>query len=1244
MTVSIKTAKGINYYASAISELFEYGNEAGREGSNDAPGKWGGKFAEAMELEGTAKVKEMAHLFCGFDPREPWPENKPKGLTQNAKIENLEFAILSIDRMDAEKALDLDPQNAAARKVMEQTQERFDELREKIRGAENLRKDRSKLSKEIGKLKGAGEWDKVEEATSKLYRLDMQLKDAPGGNRGAIDICFSVPKSVSLLKESAKSDEERAAIADAIRRATDRTANSLFDRCAVSRMGKKGEIVKAAGVAFITFEHASARPTKDAPVPEPDTHAHKLLFNPVLCEDGETRALFSDFINENRLAADAELMANLAAELKGLGYKTVVEQVGESTSIRVCGITREQELDHSPRRAEILAKLAELEGRGEKANAQIAKLDTRQAKDTFSIRELRAHWQPTLESEGITPENCRKAEAEVGEFKPRSDADIVEDLLGKEAYFTMANLRRELWIDAAITGDVEKVEGRLNDILKSPEFIQLEGEQKKLAALSIGRDQFGEPIFVSKKMAARELALQGKIEELAGKTRWAEITNAAEIVEKIERQNTAEMRAKGKSGEFKFREDQRQMIAATVAGGQVFFCQAYAGTGKTTSANATLEIYKAAGYKTLGLAPSNKATGQLAEDTKLVKGESAMTVAKLLIDVCPTEREAAKYPRPKTPPVVDAKTVILIDEASMISFTQAERLIALAEKTGAKLIFQGDREQLPSVAKGRFFANAVERLSQGAATLCPAFATLEVITRQREEWAKENTLAAAEGRFAEVVEELDKRGCVKLEGTRAALIERLAKDHVEDPSHISEKLVVASTNADVQAVNASIRRRLVEAGKLSGGEHAVVQVGGEKKVLEIADGERIVFMQKVVKGKGKGKKELASKSELGSVIDVQKLPDGHLKMLVMVDGKKGPPIEISTKDAEVEHGYAITVHKSQGATVDSCRYLYSQFTSSELAYVALSRHRQTCEVYAEAEHRESMALKMGRKIAKVETLDLLTEEQRQDLESANEKALGASLFEKVLKKITFKEDLAAKIKKEGEEFYQKLIRPVRYTEAALEKVRAETREIYKNFADALKAPKCQEGLKKLRAAVALAKVERARNKEDAKFIASDLAASEERLKRPKQGLTSNEAMDVLEALDVLKEIRKGEGKDNWRPEIQDTKPGTKASGVVLAANDKYVFLSSIGFRQGLEGMGQNVGGLAFKRVPLAGEKAKAFRQDPSQLKRQIGRAATFELDAKGELAASSITASAEEAKRAELARARAQGQGYGLGR
>lgn len=1004
-------------------------------------------------------------------------------------------------------------------------------------------------------------------------------------------------------------------------------------------MGRNGEIVKAAGVAFITFEHASARPTKDAPIPEPDTHAHKLLFNPVLCTDGESRALFSDFINENRLAADAELMANLAAELKGLGYNTVLEEVGKSTSIRVCGITREQELNHSPRRIEILEKIAELEGAGKASNKFVAALDTRQAKDTFSIRELRAHWQPTLEAEGITPENCRRAKAEVGEIKPRTDGEIVDDLLEKEAYFSTADLRRELWLDAAITGQIDKVEERLNGILKSPEFVQLEGEQRKraVAALSIGRDQFGEPIFVSKKMAARELALQEKIEDLAGKKRWGEISNAAEIVEKIERQNTAEMRATGKSGEFKFREDQRQMIAATVAGGQVFFCQAYAGTGKTTSANATLEIYKAAGYKTLGLAPSNKATSQLAEDTKLVKGENALTVAKLLLEVCPTEREAAKYTASKSPPVVDAKTVILVDEASMISFTQAERLIALAEKTGAKLIFQGDKEQIPSVSKGRFFANAVDRLSQGAATLCPAFATLEVITRQREEWAKENTLAAAEGRFAEVVEELDKHGCLKVEGTRAALIERLVQDHVGDPKHLSDKLIVASTNADVQAVNAAIRSCLVATGKLSGGEHAIVNSGGEKKLLEVADGERIVFMQKAVKGKGKGKKELASKSELGTVIAVQKEADGQLKMLVAIDGKM-PPVELSTRDVEVQHGYAITVHKSQGATVDSCRYLYSNFTSAELAYVALSRHRQTCEVYAEAEHREGMIQKIGRKIPKIETLDLLTEEQRTSLEKANEKALGSSLFEKVRQRFAGliserkeeRKDEQANVKidtADVDDFFKKISRPLNL-EKILTKLEEQRRDAMEKLVESVRSPRGQEFISMLK----LSSQIRKRDAEDAKFIAADLAGAEERLRRPSVGRTEREVQFVGDALDVLEFLRAKENIPDWRPEFQNAKPGAEISGIVLAANDKYIFL---------EGRDKN-GGLAFRRLPLAGERAEAFRQDPTQLKQQIGRMATFELDAEGQLAASSITASAEEARRAVNARSRTQNQGQGL--
>ena len=58
---------------------------------------------------------------------------------------------------------------------------------------------------------------------------------------------------------------------------------------------------------------------------------------------------------------------------------------------------------------------------------------------------------------------------------------------------------------------------------------------------------------------------------------------------------------------------------------------------------------------------------------------------------------------------VNAYTVLFVDESSMLGFDNAEALINLAREHGAKIIFQGDKEQLPSVSRGRFFANCIEK-------------------------------------------------------------------------------------------------------------------------------------------------------------------------------------------------------------------------------------------------------------------------------------------------------------------------------------------------------------------------------------------------------------------------------------------------------------------------------------------------------------------------------------------------------
>jgi hypothetical protein len=76
--------------------------------------------------------------------------------------------------------------------------------------------------------------------------------------------------------------------------------------------------------------------------------------------------------------------------------------------------------------------------------------------------------------------------------------------------------------------------------------------------------------------------------------------------------------------------------------------------------------------------------------------------------------------------------------------------------------------------------------------------------------------------------------------------------------------------------------------------------------------------------------------------------------------------------AAVDHGYATTIHKAQGATVDRAYVLASETMDRHLAYVVMTRQRESATLYAgREEFRDLGALsaRLSRARAKETTLD-----------------------------------------------------------------------------------------------------------------------------------------------------------------------------------------------------------------------------------------------------------------------------------
>jgi Ti-type conjugative transfer relaxase TraA len=331
----------------------------------------------------------------------------------------------------------------------------------------------------------------------------------------------------------------------------------------------------------------------------------------------------------------------------------------------------------------------------------------------------------------------------------------------------------------------------------------------------------------------------------------------------------------------------------------------YAGTGKSAMLGVAREAWESAGYQVQGLALS----GIAAENLESGSGIASRTIASL-------EHQWAQGREQLT-----QDHVLVIDEAGMIGSRQMERVIAEAEKRCAKVVLVGDPEQLQAIEAGAAFRSIAER--HGSVEITD-------IRRQRGDWQRDATRHLATGRTAEALDAYRDAGMVLESETRAAareaLIDRWDSDRTSDPARSS--LILTHTREECDELNGLARDRMKQHGTLAA-DIAVKTTRGERL---FAAEDRIMFLR--------NDRELGVKN--GSVGTVEQVD--HSRMAVRLDDGRHAAFDL--KDySDVTHGYAATIHKAQGVTVDSAHVLATPGLDRHAAYVALSRHRDAVHLH-----------------------------------------------------------------------------------------------------------------------------------------------------------------------------------------------------------------------------------------------------------------------------------------------------------
>ncbi|ALJ12083.1 Ti-type conjugative transfer relaxase TraA [Sphingopyxis macrogoltabida] len=331
----------------------------------------------------------------------------------------------------------------------------------------------------------------------------------------------------------------------------------------------------------------------------------------------------------------------------------------------------------------------------------------------------------------------------------------------------------------------------------------------------------------------------------------------------------------------------------------------YAGTGKSAMLGVAREAWEAASYQVQGAALS----GIAAEGLEHGSGIASRTLASL-------EHHWANDRERLTD-----KHVLVIDEAGMVGTRQLERVLSEAERQGAKVVLVGDPQQLQAIEAGAAFRSVAER--HGAVEIMD-------IRRQQEDWQREATRELATGHTGEAIGRYAEAGFVHAGETRAAARAELVDAWDRDRRHYPDanRIILAHTNDEVRALNEDVRDRLKASGAL-GAEVAITVERGQRM---FAENDRVMFL--------KNERSIGVKNgSLGTVQNVDRM-----RMALMLDD--GRSVAFDLKDyAHVDHGYAATIHKAQGMTVDRVQVLATPGVDSNSTYVALSRHREQVDLY-----------------------------------------------------------------------------------------------------------------------------------------------------------------------------------------------------------------------------------------------------------------------------------------------------------
>ena len=718
------------------------------------------------------------------------------------------------------------------------------------------------------------------------------------------DLTFRAPKSVSVLWGLAESG-----VAEEVRRAHDvavlAALRYMEEQAAWSRRGAQGrEVLRVAGFVAAGFRHRTSR------AGDPLLHTHVVVSNlGRAVDDRQWRTLDGRPLYQHAKTAGFLYQAHLRHELtRRLGVEWGPVRNGCAD---LAGVPKAVVREFSRRRGEIEQRLAEHGASSAKA-AQTATLETRKAKDYgVTVGALQDDWRHRAAAKALTGEELRGLFGRA-RVPAHTDAhsDRVAEELGSAIGLTehaSTFARRDVirgWCERLPVGADPNIIGALADGFLAPSAglaVRLlppqVGEAGGWLRRSDGRVVRGgdEPRYSTPELLALE---RGALDSASAR-------NGAGVA-MVDDSLVAAALARRPSMSV---EQQVMVRALTRRGAGVDVVVGKAGSGKTFALDAARDAWQAAGIPVVGCALAARTAAQLQDGT----GIASDTVDALLARLDRFDVEG-----------LAAGAVVVVDEAGMVGTRKLARLFSHVEKAQAKVVLVGDHRQLPEIEAGGIFRGLTTRLS---------VVELTENRRQHEAWERAALDQLRDGDPAEGIAAFADHGRITTGATAEQVRQRLVDDWLQAHNGRAPGeagVMLAARRVDVDDLNVRARSRLQDAGRLTGQALAAA-------AREFAVGDRVIC--------GRNDRRLdVFNGDLATVTAVN-----HAGRTLTVDLDRGDQcVELPARYVDaghLNHAYAMTAHKAQGATIEQAWVLGSDACYREWAYVALSRARAGTRLY-----------------------------------------------------------------------------------------------------------------------------------------------------------------------------------------------------------------------------------------------------------------------------------------------------------